>query len=105
MLNSTKSSIAIICKDSQNFKIEFEYSDKAGLIILVTVETHTHKTKFQIANMHTPNIPLQEKSFFDKLRCYVAPKHRVILGGEFNRVENLIMDRQGENPNRQNLHD
>lgn len=49
--------------------------------------------------MHTPNIPLQQKSFFDKLRCYVAPKRRVILGGEFNTVENLIMDRQGENPN------
>ena len=47
-LNSTKSGVAILCKDSKNFKVELENSDKAGRIISVTVETQ--KNKFQITN-------------------------------------------------------
>ena len=42
-LNSTKSRVAILCKESKNFTVEFEKSDKAGQIISVTVETHTQK--------------------------------------------------------------
>ena len=82
--------------------MEFENSDKAGRIILVTVETHTKK--IQITNIYTPNIALQQKIFFDKLKCYVTPKYEVILGGDFNMVENLTMDRQGGNLNRQHQH-
>ena len=48
---------AILCKESKNFKVEFENSDKAGRIISVTVETQ--KDKFQITNIYAPNIPLQ----------------------------------------------
>ena len=101
-LNSTKSGVAILCKESKNFKVEFENSDKAGSIISVTVETQ--KNKFQITNLYAPNIPLQRKSFFDKLKSYVTPKYEVTLGGHFNMVENLTMDRQGGNPNRQHLY-
>ena len=101
-LNSTKSGVAILCKESKNFKVEFENSDKAGRIISVTVETQ--KNKFQITNIYAPNIPLQRKTFFDKLKGYVTPKYEVILGGDFNMVENLTMDRQGGNPNRQHLY-
>ena len=97
-LNSTKSGVAILCKESKNFKVEFENSDKAGRIISVTVETQ--KNKFQITNIYAPNIPPQRKIFFDKLKCYVTPKYEVILGGDFNMVENLTIDRQGGNPNR-----
>ena len=98
-LNSTKSRVAILCKEPKNFTVEFEKSDKAGQIISVTVETHTKK--FQITNIYAPNIPSQQKIFFDKLKCYVTPKYDVILGGDFNMVENLTMDRQGGNCNRQ----
>ena len=101
-LNSTKSGVAILCKESKNFKVEFENSDKAGRIISVTVETQ--KNKFQITNIYAPNIPPQRKIFFDKLKCYVTPKYEVILGGDFNMVENLTMDRQGGNLNRQHQH-
>ena len=79
--------------------MEFEESDKAGRIILVTVETQ--KKKFQIANIYASNIPSQQKIFFDKLKCYLTPKYEVILGGDFNMVENLTMDRQGGHRNRQ----
>ena len=98
LLNSTKSGVAILCKESKNFKVEFENSDKAGRIISVTVETQ--KNKFQITNIYAPNIPPQRKIFFDQLKCYVTPKYEVILGGHFNMVENLTIDRQGGNPNR-----
>ena len=101
-LNSTKSGVAILCKESKNFKAEFENSDKAGRIISVTIETQ--KNKFQITNVYAPNIPLQRKTFFDKLKCYVTPKYEIILGGDLNMVENLTMDRQGGNPNRQHLY-
>ena len=33
LLNSTKSRVAILCKESKNFKVEFENCDKAGRII------------------------------------------------------------------------
>ena len=98
-LNSTKSRVAILCKESKNVIVEFEESDKAGRIISVTVETQ--KKKFQIANIYASNIPSQQKIFFDKLKCYLTRKYEVILGGDFNMVENLTMDRQGGNRNRQ----
>ena len=44
------------------------------------------------------------RRFFLKLKGYVTPKYEVILGGDFNMVENLTMDRQGGNPNRQHLY-
>ena len=97
-LNSTRSGVAILCKESKNFKVELKNSDKAGCIILVTLETQ--KNKFQITNIYAPNIPPQWKIFFDKLKCYVLPKYEVILGGDFKMVENLILDRQGGNRKR-----
>ena len=100
-LSSTKSRVAILCKDSKNFKVEFENSDKAGRITSVTTETQ--KNKFQITNIDVPNLPLQRKTFFDKLKCYITPKYEITLGGDFSMVENLTMDRQGGNPNRQHL--
>ena len=62
-----------------------------------------HK-KINSKNVYAPNIPLQRKTFFDKLKCYVTPKYEIILGGDLNMVENLTMDRQGGNPNRQHLY-
>ena len=59
----------------------------------------TQKNRFQITNIHAPNVRPQRKIFFDKLKCYVTPKYEVILGGDFNMVENLTIDRQGGNPN------
>ena len=74
-LNSTKSGVAIPWKESKNFETEFENSDKAGLNISVTIETQ--KNKFQITNVYAPNIPLQHKTFFDKLKCNIGwrPQH------------------------------
>ena len=82
--------------------MEREDSNKTGRIISVTVETQ--KNKFQITNIYAPNILLQRKTFFDKLECYVTPKYEIILGGDFNMVENLTMDKQGGNPNRQHIY-
>ena len=101
-LNSTKSGVAILCKDSKTFKVEFENSDKAGRIISITVETQ--KNKLEITNIYASNFPLQRKTSFNKLKGYVTPKYEVILSGDFNMAENLIMDRQGGNPNRQHLY-
>ena len=49
LLNSTKGRAAIVCKESKNFKVEFENSDETGRIILVTVEMQ--KNKLQIINI------------------------------------------------------
>ena len=54
-LKSTKSGVAKLCKESKNFKVELENSNKAGRIVSVTVETQKHK--FQITNIYAPNIP------------------------------------------------
>ena len=71
-LISTESGVAILCKESKNSKVKFQNSDKAGRTISVTVETQ--KNKFQITNIYAPNLPLQRKTFFDKLKGYVTPK-------------------------------
>ena len=54
LLNSTKTGVAILCKESQNFKAEFENSDKAGRII-ISVNIETQKNKFQITNVYPPS--------------------------------------------------
>lgn len=51
-----------------------------------------------------PTYPSNKKGFFDKLECYITPKYEVILGEDFNIVQNLTMDMQSGNPNRQDLY-
>ena len=101
-LDRSKSGAAILCKESKNFKVEFENSDKAGRIILVTVETQ--KTNFRkqkymlpIYRLH-PHPPAENLLWQTEILCHT---HEVILGGDFNMVEHLTMHRQRGNPNRQ----
>ena len=86
--------VEILCKESKSFKAEFQNSDKAGHIISVTVETQ--KNEFQLTNIYAPNMPPKRKTF-DKLKYYVSPKYKVILGGDYSMVENFTIDRQGGN--------
>ena len=59
-LNYTKSGVAILCKESKNFKVEVENSDKAGRIISVTAEMQ--RNKLQITNIHAPNFPFNVRA-------------------------------------------
>ena len=58
----------------------------------MSVEAEIHNQKFQLVNIHAPNTggsvaSSPQKIFFDNLDPYLQTNHPLILGGDFNFVE------------------
>ena len=54
---------------------------------------------YQIINIYAPTKNSEKSKFYKHLKNYVNTKQNLILGGDFNMVEDLLLDRQGGNPN------
>ena len=57
------------------------------------------KQHFQIVNIYAPTKNSEKLKFYKRLKNYITPKNNLILGGDFNMVEDILLDRQGGNPN------
>ena len=49
-------------------------------------------------NIYAPNSPRGRKNFFDKLWQYKPGDDNLIVGGDFNCIEEPDLDKQGGNP-------
>ena len=49
----------------------------------------------QITSAYAPNRPHLRTFFFDKLRQQLSPKYLTIIGGDYNMVEDVNIDRRG----------
>ena len=57
------------------------------------------KQNFEIINIYAPTKNSEKLKFYKKLRNYVTIQNNLILGEAFNMVEDILLDRQGGNPN------
>ena len=92
--NKSGNGVAVISLDP-NIHISHASSDCKGKIVSVGVEIH--KEKFRLINVHFPNRDggqcTDQKKFIDNFDIHLQSKDPIIIGGDFNFVENPSFDR------------
>ena len=91
--------VCIILRRSSDIKLLDSVKDKVGRFICIKVEVH--KEIFVIVNVYAPNNEKEHVDFFTdlylKLQEFNDEGHKCIIGGDFNFIQDLDMDREGGN--------
>ena len=95
------SGVAILFKENLNIAMLQLHSDAEGRIISLTFlfENQT----FNLVNVYAPTKNSKQRKSFKKLQKYIYKNNNIIVGGDFNMVEDLTLDRQGGTPNNTHL--
>ena len=85
--------VGILLGKSVNYNIvHFDFDSKGRYLIL---DIDIHHTEFRLINIYAHNKEPERKQFISNLSKYLVTKRNVILGGDFNFVENLSLDKTG----------
>ena len=81
---------------NQSIKFEQILGDNRGRVM--SVEVNVHNKKFHIVNLHAPNTgggqtTSAQKLFYENLDPYLQTNNPLIIGGDFNYVEDPSRDR------------
>ena len=68
-------------------------SDYEGRILYVPIKLED--SNIRLLNVYAPNIPKERKNFFDSLPEYIKGHTPFVLGGDWNCVENILLDKFG----------
>ena len=91
------SGVAILFKENLNIAMLQLHSDAEGRIISLTFlfENQT----FNLVNVYAPTKNSKKTKFFKNLQKHISANNNIIVGGDFDMVEDLTLDRQGCTPN------
>ena len=93
--------VAIIFDSRFSFRLLNFRHDYEGRLLVVNVEIGSQK--YTLVNVYCPNISIERKKFILKLKHFLYPSTNIILGGDFNFVENLQKDKIGGNTEKGNI--
>ena len=88
--------VGILIRKNVNIKILSFYHDSEGRFISINFSFQDQF--FKVANVYLPNESASRKVFINNLSNQLVGKFQVILGGDFNFVEDLVFDKAGGNP-------
>ena len=77
--------------NSLKFKVANFKFDIFGRIVILDV--NINETDFKLINVYMPNNAGERKEFISNLASFLVTKRHKILGGDFNFVENLSLDK------------
>ena len=87
--------VAILLRSHLNFKVlNFDFDCKGRYLVL---DVQINGKEFRFINVYAPNNSGERKLFISSLAKFLVCKKNVILGGDFNFVENLNLDKKGGN--------
>ena len=87
------SGVGILLNKTLNYKIDsFDFDTKGRLLVL---DIQIHNATYRLINLYAPNNHAERKAFIRGLARNMVTKRSVILGGDFNFVENLTLDKRG----------
>ena len=86
------SGVAILIKTQTHKLLDTTIDDKGRII---NVKLKIHGVNVQITSVYAPNRPHLREYFFHKLRRQLSPAYLNIMGGDYNMVENVNIDRRG----------
>ena len=87
--------VGIWFKQGLNFKIIHINRDNEGRLLCLLVKVNNHI--FKLVNVYAPIIPRERKQFFQSFKHVLKGKHHIILGGDFNCVVDISLDKSGGN--------
>lgn len=96
--NNRGKGVGIYISKSLSCKVERFHYDIFGRYVYVDLEIEDRSVR--LINIYAPNVPRERKDFFNDLYSIVLCAKPVILGGDFNCVAHLGLDKQGGNRNK-----
>ena len=88
--------VGILLRPNSETTIVTTKHDNDGRVVSAKLQ---HKGKeLNIINIYAPTTPGERKTFKENLRQYKTGDENLLLGGDFNCVEDLQKDKQGGNP-------
>ena len=92
LTSKTCGSGILINQNKQVTVIDYK-KDEQGRVINIKIDFQ--QQHFQIANLYAPDRPHLRENFFHILSSYLFDDCPLIMGGDFNMVEDERLDRQG----------
>ena len=80
-----------------NVNISTILQDTEGRILFLNFSIE--KQNYQIMNIYAPTRNSEKTKFYKTLKNYIQMKQNIILGGDFNMLEDILLDIKGGNPN------
>ena len=85
--------VAILLSSSLKFNVlNFVFDFKGRFLVL---DIKINNAEFRFINVYAPNDSGERKLFISDLSKFLVCKRNVVLGGDFNFVENIRMDKKG----------
>ena len=84
--------VAILLRSHLNFKVlNFGFDWKGRYLVL---DVQINGKDFQFINVYAPNNPGERKMFTSNSSRFSVSKKHLVLGGDFNFVENIGLDKK-----------
>ena len=80
--------VAVIFAPSFPGKIVRFLFDSNGRILSLLIDFHN--LFFNVVSIYSPNVPSERKVFFSDLHCYFLSQGILLIGGDFNCIDNVL---------------
>ena len=88
--------VAILINNKKTIQVINSAKDSHGRI--QTIQVSINDNIYQFQSLYAPNNPGSRPLFFEDLHHYLFPDGESIIGGDFNMVEDINLDRVGGTP-------
>ena len=86
--------VGIILSPHLNFELgNFDFDFEGRFLILDLI---INDVDFRFINIYAPNNSVERKTFINNLAKYLVTKRNLVLGGDFNFVDSISLDKKGE---------
>ena len=85
--------VGILFNPTLNMTLENTHYDYEGRVIYADIILAG--VKLRLINVYAPNIHSERRTFLKNLQAYLITSREIILGGDWNCVENLKLDKSG----------
>ena len=90
--------VGILFSSTLNFELESFNYDFEGRVICADITLVN--TKLRLINVYTPNIPSERRQFIKNLQAYLITSREIIMGGYWNCIEDLSLDKMAGDEHR-----
>ena len=87
--------MGILLNKNLSFKLVSQARDTDGRLLCLNINLADHK--YRLINVYMHNDAANRKHFINDLKGYLITPREIILGGDFNFVENIELDKMGVN--------
>ena len=88
--------VGILINKNIDFTVYSFRHDDVGRVISVDVKIK--EKEYRLISIYAPNVPTARVTFLESIENYLSGKRNIILGGDFNFVEDTTLDKAGGNP-------